>query len=49
MWEKFKEWFASRDFPWFMAGWSFAMLYMDPGIANLLLLAFWVWVLSTDN
>ncbi len=48
MWEKFKEWFSSDYFPWFMLGWCGASLLYFPSFINLLLLGFWVWVLNAE-
>jgi hypothetical protein len=48
MWEKFKEWFSSDNFPWFMLGWQIADLLSNPSGLNLLLVAFWIWVLTSD-
>jgi hypothetical protein len=49
MWEKFKDWFASDRFVWFMLGWVSSELLYNPSLINLILVGFWIWVLSSDN
>jgi hypothetical protein len=49
MWEKFRDWFVSDKFVWFMLGWLGSEFINYPSIINFILLGFWVWVLSTNN
>ena len=49
MWEKFKTWFASDNFPWFMMGWCLAAVFVELTLFNVALVLFWAWVLFSDN
>lgn len=49
MWEKFKEWFQSDNFVWFLLGWNLNEFLTHPTLINLALVAFWVWVLTLDD
>lgn len=48
MWEKFKDWIASSNFPWFMLGWQIADTLAYPNFFNFTMCAFWIWVLTMD-
>ena len=48
MWEKFKNWFASDNFVWFMLGWTGTVLLYEPSILNACIVAFWIWVVFME-
>lgn len=49
MLEKIKEWFISDTSVWFFLGWTLNELLTKPSLINLLIVAFWVWVLTLDE
>lgn len=48
MWEKIKDWILSDNFPWFMLGWTFCEAVNFPDALNIVLVAFWIWVLTRE-
>jgi len=48
MWERFKDWILSDNFAWFMLGWQICEFLTKPTLWNAALVAFWVWVLTSD-
>lgn len=49
MWENFKDWISSDHFVWFILGWQINELLTNPGLLNLALVGFWIWVLTLDD